>query len=226
TINLVRLPIERLLFYGSDRSDLRRLQVLQERLLTAADLRQFLESVLASLCDNLGSPAAFVAAFNDEGKLEYEVNLGPDAAPRSRHELPPYTELRAAQISALRANGYSKALNDSGMFEWGNYRIIPLRSQALETPLGLLGWLALPTGSAAQPEPLTPDQIGALVTLTGRAAAALEDRRLQHEVFNAVDRLLPQIEQIERMRATANAAGVQTLEPAPNSIIDSPDLPA
>src|SRR5262249_17471871 len=103
TINLVRLPIERLLFYGSDRSDLRRLQILQERLLTAADLRQFLESVLASLCDNLGSPAAFVAAFNDEGKLEYEVSLGPDAAPRSQRELPPYTELRASQISALRA---------------------------------------------------------------------------------------------------------------------------
>lgn len=219
TINIVRLPIERVLFYGAERSDLRRLQILEERLLTSADLRQFLEAVLASLCDSLRCPAAFVVAFNDEGKLEYEVSLGADALPRSQHELPPYTELRAAQINALRANGHSKALIESGMFEWGNYRIVPLHGEALESPLGLLGWLA-------QPEPLTPVEIGALVTLTRRAAAALEDRRLQQDVFRAVDRLLPQIEAVQRMRATANASGAQSLAPARDDIIDNADLPA
>jgi hypothetical protein len=219
TINIVRLPIERVLFYGVERGELRRLQILEERLLTSADLRQFLESVLASLCDSLRSPAAFVAAFNDAGKLEYEVSLGADALPRSQHELPPYTDLRAAQINALRANGHSQALIESGMFEWGDYRIVPLRGEALETPLGLLGWLA-------RPEPLSSEQIGALVTLTRRAAAALEDRRLQQDVFRAVDRLLPQIEAIQRMRATANASGAQSLAPAPDNIVESPDLPA
>jgi N-terminal 7TM region of histidine kinase len=219
TISIIRLPIERVLFYGVERGELRRLQILEERLLTSADLRQFLESVLASLCDSLRCPAAFVAAFNDDGKLEYEVSLGADAPPRSQNELPPYTELRAARFSAPGANGHSKALIESGMFEWGDYRIVPLRSEALEAPLGLLGWLA-------PPEPLTPEQIGALVTFTRRAAAALEDRRLQQEVFKAVDHLLPQIEAIQRMRATANASGAQSLAPAPDSIIDSPDLPA
>jgi hypothetical protein len=219
TINIVRLPMERVLFYGAERNDLRRLQILEERLLTSGDLRQFLESVLASLCDSLSCPAAFVAAFDDEGKLEYEVSLGADALPRSEHELPPYTELRAAQINALRANGHSQALIESGMFEWGNYRIVPLRGEALEAPLGLLGWLA-------RPEPLTPDEIGALVTLTRRAAVALEDRHLQQDVFRAVDRLLPQIEAIQRMRATANASGAQSLAPAPDDVIDSADLPA
>jgi hypothetical protein len=219
TINIVRLPIERVLFYGADRSELRRLQVLQERLLTSADLRQFLESVLASLCDNLGCPAAFVAAFDDDGKLEYEVSVGPDALPRSEHELPPYTELRAAQINALRSNGYSTALIESGVFEWGDYRIVPLRGNATEAHLGLLGW-------RARPEPLTPPEIGALVTLARRAAAALEDRRLQQDVFRAVDRLMPKIEAIRRMRATANASGAQSLAPAPDNIINSTDLPA
>src|SRR5579859_427478 len=219
TINIVRLPIERVLFYGVERGDLRRLQILQERLLTSADLRQFLESVLASLCDSLHCPAAFVAAFDDAGKLEYEVSLGPDALLHGQHELPPYTDLRAAQINALRANGYSKDLIESGMFEWGDYRIIPLRGQTQEAPLGLLGWLV-------QPEPLTQDEIGALVTPSRRAAAALEDRRLQHDVFRVTDRLLPQIEAIQRMRATANASGAQSLLPAPADVIDSPDLPA
>ncbi len=105
------------------------------------------------------------------------------------------------------------------MFEWGDYRIIPLRGQAAEEPLGLLGWLA-------RPEPLTTDEIGALVTLSKRAAVALDDRRLQQEVFHAVDHLLPQIEAIERMRATTNASGAQSLVPAPDSIINSADLPA
>jgi len=219
TINIVRLPIERVLFYGAERSELRRLQVLEERLLTSADLRQFLESVLASLCDNLRVPAAFVTGFNDEGKLEYEVSVGPDALLRSQKELPPYTELRAAQTHAMRANGHSKELIESGMFEWGDYRIVPLHSEAMETPLGLLGWLA-------RPEPLTPDEIGALLTLSRRAAAALEDRRLQQEVFQAVDRLLPRIEAIRRMRATADASGAQSLLPAPDNLIDSADLPA
>ena len=219
TITLVRLPIERVLFYGAERGELRRLQILEQRLLTSGDLRQFLESVLTGLCDSLRSPAAFVAAFDDDGKLDYEVSLGADALPRSQHELPPYSDLRAAQLNALRANGHSKALIESGMFEWGDYRIVPLRSGGLEAPLGLLGWLA-------PPEPLTPEQIGALVTLTRRAAAALEDRRLQQDVFKAVDHLLPQIEAMQRMRATANASGAQSLAAAPDSIIDSPDLPA
>jgi hypothetical protein len=219
TINIGRLPLERLLFYGAERSDLRRLQVLEERLLTSADSRQFLESVLTSLCDNLRCPAAFVAAFDAAGKLEYEVSTGADTLLHSQKDLPPYTELRAAQINALRANGHSKALIETGMFEWGEYRIIPLRGQSEEAPLGLLGWLA-------RPEPLTPDEIGALLTLSKRAAVALDDRRLQQEVFQAVDHLLPQIEEIQRMRATANASGAQSLLPAPDSIINSADLPA
>ena len=74
--------------------------------------------------------------------------------------------------------------------------------------------------------PLTPDEVGALLTLSRRAAAALEDRRLQQEVFRAVDRLLPQIEAIQRMRATANASGAQSLVPAPDNLISSADLPA
>ena len=219
TINLVRLPIERTLFYGADHGELRRLEILQERLLTSGDLQQFLESVLASLCDSLRSPAAFVAAFDDAGKLEYEVSLGPDAPPRTEHELPPYTALRAAQINSVRANGHSQALIEGGMFEWGDFRIVPLRGEVPAEPLGLLGW-------RARAEPLNADEAAALLTLAGRAAAALEDRRLQREVFRAVDRLLPQIETIQRLRATASASGAQSLAADANRIIESPDLPA
>ena len=232
SINLVRLPIERVLFYGADGGELRRLQVLQDRLLTSGDLQQFLESVLASLCDSLASPAGFIVAFSDDGKLEYEVSLGVDAAPRSPHELPPYSALRSTDANLAPVNGglnggangadsggHAAARPAGGMFEWGPYRIVALRGQAQDEPLGLLGWLA-------RPDPLTDDEVKILDTLTTRAAAALEDRRLQRDVFQAVDRLLPQIEEIQRLRASANASGAQPLAAGDENILRSPDLPA
>jgi hypothetical protein len=228
SINLVRLPIERVLFYGADGGELRRLQVLQDRLLTSGDLQQFLESVLASLCDSLASPAGFIVAFSEDGKLEYEVSLGVEAAPRSPNELPPYSALRSADANLAPANGGAKggangahpaARPAGGMFEWGPYRIVRLRGRAQDEPLGLLGWLA-------RRDPLTDDEVKIIETLSNRAAAALEDRLLQHDVFQAVDRLLPEIEAIQRLRASANASGAQPLAPGDEGLLRSPDLPA
>jgi hypothetical protein len=59
--------------------------------------------------------------------------------------------------------------------------------------------------------------------LTRRAAAALEDRRLQQDVFNALDRLLPQIEAIQRLRATASYSGPKALTAA-DTVIANPEL--
>jgi hypothetical protein len=218
-INLVRLPIERALFYGADRAELRRLQTLSDRLLTSGDLRQFLEALLASLCDTLGTQDAFVAAFNEEGKLEYEVSVGREAPTRSTGELPPYTALRAADLDGVRANGHATGHVEGGVFEWGQYLIVPLRSPAQAEPVGLLGW------RRTSPGPFGPEVAGVIGTLAQQAASALEDRRLQSDVFRALDRLLPQIEAIQRLRASAHSAG----GPAPSaagSLIDSPDLPA
>ncbi len=219
-ITIVRVPIERALFYGTDRAELRRLQVLEERLLTSGDLRQFLESVLASLCDALRVPSAFVAAIGDDGKLEYEVSVGPEAPPRAAAELPPFTAQRAMDLQPANANGQSNRHPVAHeVFEWGDYWIVPLRGQASGEPLGLLG-------VRARAAPLNEDQAAALNTLTDRAAAALEDRRLQREVFTALDRLLPQIEAIQRLRASAQPSGTQPLGASTHSVIEDPELTA
>jgi len=218
-INLVRLPIERVLFYGAERDELRRLQVLQERLVTSGDLRQYLESLLASLCDTLRTRDAFVVGFDDTGKLEYEVSLGSDAPTRATHDLPPFTALRAAEATAARANGHAAPPSEGGLFEWGEYVVVPLRGQGPGDPLGLLGWRR-PTA-----EPLTPDESTAVELVTRQAAAALEDRRLQSDVFLALNRLLPQLEALQRLRASAHTAG-GSATPALDGLIASPDLPA
>jgi hypothetical protein len=207
-ITLVRLPAERALFYGADAAELRRLQTLEARLLTSNDLRQFLEIVLAGLCDALRTPAAFVAAFGADGKIDYDVRLGP--APT---DLPAVTAHRAARFNGNATN----SLADS-IFEWGDYWLVPLKSQATGETLGLLGVRA-----RAKPIDLTPDELATFSALAGRAAAALEDRRLQAEVFAALDRLLPHIEAIQRLRASASYAGPQALTAA-DTVIASPGL--
>jgi hypothetical protein len=47
--------------------------------------------------------------------------------------------------------------------------------------------------------------------LAERASVALTDRMLQREVFTTMDRLVPQVEAIQRMRVAARYAGVEAL---------------
>jgi hypothetical protein len=196
-ITLVRLPMERALFYGADRSELRRLQTLEERLLTTRDLRQFFESVLTGLCDRLRSPSAFLTAFGEDGRIDYEVAVGSAVTLRARGELPPLASLRAAHLGDTET---MLELFPGGLFEWGDYWIVPLRSASSGEQLGLLGVQKRsdPAGNS-----LTDDDARAFGQLASRAEAALEDRRLQRDVFRALDRLLPQIDALQRLRASA-----------------------
>ncbi|MCS6909929.1 MAG: hypothetical protein NZM11_05095 [Anaerolineales bacterium] len=218
-ITLVRLPIERALFYGADRLELRRLQTLEERLLTTRDLQQFFESVLAALCDALRSPSAFLAAFDERGKIEYEVAVGSAVELRTKGELPPLSALRTAPVEIPGLNGRQAELFPGGLFAWGEYWIVPLLGASSGEALGLLGVQA---GDAAA---LSAEQAVTFSRLCARAASALEDRRLQRDVFHALDQLLPGIEQVQRMRASVAYTGAERLA-APEPPIDAADLPA
>lgn len=203
-ITLVRLPIERALFYGADRLEIRRLQTLEERLLTTRDLQQFFESVLAAVCDVLRSPSAFLVAFGPDGRIDDEVAVGSAIELRMRGELPPLSELRSAPVDVPDVNGaVLESLLPGGLFAWGNYWLVPLRGE-LEEVLGLLGVQS--NGSAL----LTADELLNLSRLCARAAIALEDRRLQRDVFTALDQLLPEIETVQRLRASTTFPNAQS----------------
>jgi hypothetical protein len=66
---------ERWSFTGGDKSNLLLVQTLNERLLTTGDMRQFLESVLAAVCDRIQASRAFIIAL-EAGDLEMMVNIG------------------------------------------------------------------------------------------------------------------------------------------------------
>jgi hypothetical protein len=205
-INVVRLPLERRLFYGggADRADVQRLQQLEERLFTADDARQFLESVAGAVCDLLRVSSAFIAVVDSAG-ARIEARVGPDGPPVDGGEL----------IRVMSLNGSHSGWGN--LFVWEGYWILPLHLRSEEDgsarPGELLGLLAL-RARASQPD-LTDDETRTLQTLADRAAAALEDRRLQEQVFAALDTLLPQVDRLQRLRAAARYSSKQMLQAEP-----------
>jgi hypothetical protein len=75
SITLFHTTWERWLFFGNDRSDVDSLRQFGNRLLTRNDLKQYLELLLAAICDRLRAPGAYIAALNGEG-MELIVKIG------------------------------------------------------------------------------------------------------------------------------------------------------
>jgi len=204
----IRRPIERWFFYGEDRDDMARLQLLEERLLTTGDLRQFLESVLNAICDLVGISSAFSAVVGPEG-LELEVAVGPDDPLRGSKELPPL--LVTDETVEFETLGT--------VFIWDVYWLIPLR---LANPTEVIGFLGLRSRDGAPN--FTSDEEQQIKTLVDRAAVALAEKKLQREVFAVVDRLVPQVETIQKIRAEARYAGSEALTAAIEGIGSEDEL--
>lgn len=194
-ITFIRRPIERWFFYGEDRDDITRLQLLEERLLTTGDLRQFLEAVLNAVCDVVGAPSAFIAIIGPGG-LELEVSVGPDDPLRGEKDLPPLLMTDQQQEAGVLGT----------IFRWDIFWLIPLRLANPAEVIGVLGIYA--RGDKPQ---FAPDEQSHLSMLIERATIALAEKKLQREVFAVVDRLVPQVEAIQRMRAEARYAGANAL---------------
>jgi len=204
TITLAAPLWERWLFHGGDKADLLLVQSLNERLLTTGDLRQFLEAVLAAICDRIQVRRAFVISLG-AGDLEMVVNIG---------ETPPIDEVSDGLNLVVTKNG-----DGDGFFTWNKFWLIPLHSQRTneEVLLGILG--------IAQKQDITldADQKDAVLFLAERAAVALEDRVQQQEIFNSIETLNPKIDMIQRLRAASSYDGTNVLT-ASDTPLESPDV--
>lgn len=183
TITLAAPVWERWLFHGADRKEIELLQKLEERQLTTGDLKQFLESVSAAVCDRLQSQTAFIASIGLQG-VDLVVSVG-DRKFLEKEDLS--TEV-LGQIS-------QSELKD-GLFSWGAYWLVPLFSQAEDHELlGLLGV------THQERTEIDSEQAEALTLLTQRAAQALEDRKSQQLVFSSLEALTTDVELIQSLRA-------------------------
>ena len=195
---------ERWLFHGGDRQSIELVQRLEERLLTSGDLRQFLESVLAAVCDRLQASDAFVAALGQNG-LDMMVAIG------SRHILEK-EDLSADLLEQVSQNG-----QHDGLFTWGEYWLVPLFTQKEgdHDLLGLMGVMRQPAQN------IDEEQGEALAALARRAALALEDRRAQEQLFTSVEALTPAVELIQNLRAATRYGGGGAL----SELLTQPELP-
>jgi hypothetical protein len=177
---------ERWLFHGSDRKDIDLVQKLEERLLTAGDLRQFLEAILAAVCDRMQTPSAFIV-----GLQPGEPQLFMAVGDKSIFEKEDFSSKLLAEVED---NGLGK-----GLFIWGDYWLVPLYPE-VETRESLLGLLGAYRDDEQE---IDSDHKEALLVLAQRAALALEDRMVQRQVFTSLEALTPAVELIQRLRAAS-----------------------
>lgn len=191
---------ERWLFNPGDQEDLRLLQTLEERVLTTGDLRQFLEGILAAVCDRFQVQTAFIAATGEAG-VEVLLTMGGD--------LPEDLSQNILELSTTDTG-------DHDLFSWGEYLLIPLRPIEDDQILGLIGVRTVQTPGDDLPEGIR--------LLAERAALALEDRRAQQQVFTSLKSLGPQVEYLQRLRAASRYDSAGALAPS-EDLPEPVDLP-
>jgi hypothetical protein len=173
---------EKILLFGKDDSDIDLIRQLEDRLLTKNDLKQFMEMILASVCDRLQAKGAYLIAMNSEG-LEQVVTIG-----RTNIE----GTLESKQL--LEMVSHEDDLPD--IFKWGEDFLIPLFKNG-DSPKEVMGLLGI-SGASVE---FSKYQMQDLNILVERATLALKDRRAQQQIYNSLQDLAPQVDLIQRIRA-------------------------
>jgi hypothetical protein len=216
------------LIAGEDTGEVTYLQQFSERLMTTSDLRLFLENIVAALCDLLRARTAFVMRITDAG-LSTATFTTPDNEPV-------LVSIGNVQISSLGVQpeavrsvimehaGSSKTLPEDSsthaeeahpIFEiendfipWDGYWLIPLRTRETGEVIGVIGLVA----RAAEPD-LTDEERQGVAVLVVQAARALEDAVMQRRAFEALERIIPEAEDMQRRIA-------ETRNPAAPTVAD------
>jgi hypothetical protein len=176
---------EKYLFYGKDENDITTLRRLEERLLTRNDLQQFMEMVLAAVQDKLQAPGAYVAALNEE-KMELVITTGRAGFDHN-------------DVSDSLYEMVSRDETLPQVFHWGSDYIIPLVHYEDNGHKELLGLLGV---SGVGEKPLDEEENQTLQLLAGRATLALNDRRMQQQIFLSLESLSSNIDIIQRIRTS------------------------
>jgi hypothetical protein len=220
------------LIAGEDAGEVTYLQQFSERLMTTSDLRLFLESIVAALCDLLRARTAFVMRI-----------AGGEPAHNTPDDEPVLVALGTVEIKALGIQpetlrsvvmahvGNGKAPSENGVEEtrpvfeiehdfilWDGYWLIPLRARETGEVIGVIGLAA----RASEPD-LTDEERQGVAVLVSQAARALEDALKQQRAFEALERIIPEAEDMQRHIAeTRNPAAptVADFELAPEGYDD------
>jgi len=198
-------PFVDVLLFQQDRDELAYIEQLGQRLLTTTDLQQFLENVLASVVDLLRVPAAFIAARHAGERWEMLAVIG---------AMPPVERV----LSDLKSSGPT-AQPPGGPYRADGYWAWPLHARGGGD---LIGVLAVAAGDA--PLAFNDDESKRLDVLIRQVVVALDDRRLQEEVFAVVEQILPEIDVIQRQRGAQRYIDSPPQPPLEETLAADPEL--
>jgi len=176
---------ERLFFNGSDREELTKIRMLEDRLLTKNDLEQFLELILATLCDRLQIDGALLIE-NRDSESALNIIVG--------HLSDRFIEENRSVINDLRKKDKFEEIEI-----YQEKTVIPIIDESSSDTV-LLGFIAT---KQFDPIELDNEERIALRKLTDRAAVALQDRKNQDSLFLSLEILTPQVTAIQSILASS-----------------------
>ena len=176
---------ERLFFFGADRIELEKIRTLEDRLLTTNDLRQFLELVLASVCDRLQIPGANLIVNNYRAE-NLDVHTG------NRKNIGLDEKIQIFEV--LGKKDFNRPI-----IEIGEQSIIPLIDSTDNENPSMQGAIVIDHVISS----LDDERIAALKKLSARAVLALRDRAEQEQLFTSLEMLTPQVSVIQDLLASS-----------------------
>jgi hypothetical protein len=208
-INIVKPAIDSFIFYR-DRMEVSWISELDRRLLTTTDLQQALENVLTTLCEVLRVRTGFIYNLAARQGPRLETQIGSQEA----------VELALADIDVPKLIEQKNGGGGYYFIIQNNFWFIFLRNKARDHYLGLLGL------EARSPDyDLSPGEEKIAALLIEQAELALEDRRLQQEVFAALKNIIPEIEWVQRLRSAVRYTGSPSLTALTESPVHRQEFP-
>ena len=169
--------------YRHEMEEVAWLRMLETRLMTSGDLSQFLENVLVTLCNVCEVDRGFVA-LPGQGEARLEAVVGDEEEARR--------VLALAETQRLLTDPQP----DNGFHRVNGYVVRRLINRHTEETMGIVALHA----SCPPLETMDEDTALAIEHLFRRAEIAVEDRRLQLDVFEALRPILPEIEVMQALK--------------------------
>lgn len=176
---------ERLFFYGKDKDELEKVRMLEDRLLTTNDIRQFLELSLATVCDRLQvSKAALIISSKISNDLDTYSKEYENKIVENKDDFFSGLDQKSSNLSVV---------NEADQF------VFLLRDQNPEKEM-VLG--AIVIDEELQVE-IDEEKKIALEKIISRVSLALSDRQQQEDLVSSLDLLTPRVSVIQNLLATS-----------------------
>ncbi len=187
-ITVLSPKLEQKLFWGDEKGDFEIIQGLQDRMLTKKDLNQFLETIVASICDRVQSPGCFVVAY-DAGEVELIVSAG-------NKRVLSHVPMEASKLEEIK----QAITPEKAFLEWGDIYLVPLLDDVDNDDQQILGLCGFMRPKGTMDEEAEYD----VRLMTERANLALHDRHLQKHVIDSIATLQSEVDYIQNLRASTS----------------------